>query len=73
MLEGRVETVDAVGVLTRFLDAYEVKYALRPDLDAMDAAVYRLRPRLVLAWLERDFPNTATRFLLPDSTIPAPE
>jgi Pyridoxamine 5'-phosphate oxidase len=64
MLEGRVEIGVDADLLNRFLDAYEVKYALRPDLNALNGAVYRVRPRVVLAWLERDFPRTATRFQL---------
>ena len=64
MLEGRVEIGVDADLLARFLDAYEVKYALRLDLNALNGEVYQLRPRLVLAWLERDFPRTATRFQL---------
>jgi PPOX class probable F420-dependent enzyme len=64
MLEGSVEIVVDTDFLARFLDAYEVKYAIRPDLAALNGAVYRLRPRVVLTWLERDFPGTATRFQL---------
>jgi pyridoxine/pyridoxamine 5'-phosphate oxidase len=60
ILHGKVETFvlnDAVA------DAYNAKYDYRPNPDETSAeGWYRLRPRRALAWLERDFPNTATRF-----------
>jgi hypothetical protein len=37
-------------------DAYEAKYDYRPP------GLLRVRPRRALAWLETDFPTTATRF-----------
>jgi pyridoxine/pyridoxamine 5'-phosphate oxidase len=62
ILEGRIEAVRDADVLRRFDDAYETKYNLRPDaVDSSDPA-YILRPRVVLTWLEKDFPNTATRW-----------
>jgi Pyridoxamine 5'-phosphate oxidase len=39
-------------------DAYEAKYDHRPQVPRM----FRLRPRRALAWLEADYPRTATRF-----------
>ena len=47
-----VEVEDSV------LDAYEAKYGYRPP----SARLYRLSPKWALAWLEADFPTTATRF-----------
>ncbi len=39
-------------------DAYEAKYAHRPP------GLLRVRPRVVLAWREHDYPSSATRFEL---------
>jgi hypothetical protein len=39
------------------LDAYEEKYAHRPP-----SSMYRVRPSHAVAWLEADYPKTATRF-----------
>ena len=66
ILEGRVEVMDsrekllALGVG----DAYKTKY---PPFDpfengGMFGLWFVLHPRTVLAWLEKDFPNTATRW-----------
>lgn len=32
------------------------------DLDQPIGPVYRVRPRTVLGWLEKEFPSTATRW-----------
>lgn len=45
---------------------YVDKYNLDPSLDEEDAILYRLIPQKVMAWLERDFPLTATRWLFSD-------
>lgn len=68
ILEGIAEEVGALDQLlfTRIADAYAAKYVLpetgeefRPSgADGM----YAVRPRVVFAWLERDFPRTATRW-----------
>jgi len=39
-------------------DAYEAKYDYRPP----GKSLFRLQPQRALAWLEKDFPTTATRF-----------
>ena len=41
------------------VDAYEAKYDFRPE---RTENWFVLRPRRALAWLERDYPKTATRF-----------
>lgn len=46
-----------------FVDAYEAKYAFRPE-PGPTQGVYALRPRVVLAWREADFPRSATRWVL---------
>lgn len=68
-LESGDDVVILHGEIERFVltdpiaDAYSEKYDYRPNPDETSAeGWYRLRPRRALAWLERDFPNTATRF-----------
>ena len=48
-------------MLPAFLDAYEAKYDYRPQAEQTDG-VYAVRPARVLAWREKDFPTSATRF-----------
>jgi pyridoxamine 5'-phosphate oxidase-like protein len=55
ILHGEAEISD---VEDSILDAYEAKYGYRPP----GKSLFRLRPRRALAWMEADFPNTATRF-----------
>src|SRR4051812_31046828 len=45
ILEGEAQEERDARALERFRDAYEPKYGLRPDLDALDALVLVLRPR----------------------------
>lgn len=61
-LQGAAEVERDRDVLDRFADAYDAKYRLRPAVDDPGAPVYRVRPTVALAWIERDFPGTATRF-----------
>jgi hypothetical protein len=62
VLEGRIEPMDP-SLLPAFLDAYDAKYSFRPD-EAQTEGVYQLRAERVLAWREKDFPTSATRFSL---------
>jgi hypothetical protein len=55
ILEGEV---DRAPVDERTADAYEEKYGLRPP----GKELLRLRPRVAYAWIEQDYPKTATRF-----------
>jgi Pyridoxamine 5'-phosphate oxidase len=55
ILHGEVELAD---VEPSVLDAYEAKYGYRPP----SKKLFRLRPRRALAWLEADYPTSATRF-----------
>ena len=61
ILEGGVE--ERREGLEPFLDAYEEKYELRPDLVALDAVVYALLPETALTWDERDYPRSAVRWV----------
>jgi PPOX class probable F420-dependent enzyme len=62
ILEGIAEEVTDAALLARFADAYDAKYQYRPEPGSPGQVVYRLRPRVALAWLERDFPKSATRW-----------
>jgi nitroimidazol reductase NimA-like FMN-containing flavoprotein (pyridoxamine 5'-phosphate oxidase superfamily) len=46
----------------RFADAYEAKYGgFRPEYPDTEGT-YRLRPHIAFAWIEKDYPKTATRW-----------
>lgn len=62
ILEGRVEAVSDRSLLARFADAYDTKYAFRPEVDTPEPAVWRLDARVAFAWQEKDFPSSATRW-----------
>lgn len=60
ILEGEVEETTLDDPLA---DAYEAKYEYRPSSSAgKEGPWYVLRPGVAYAWLERDYPRTATRF-----------
>jgi pyridoxine/pyridoxamine 5'-phosphate oxidase len=59
VLEGEVERVP---VDERLADAYEAKYDFRPKTGAEAGLWHRLHPRVAYAWVENDYPRTATRF-----------
>ncbi len=62
ILEGRAEAASDRSLLARFADAYDMKYAVRPEVDTPEPAVWRLDARVALAWQEKDFPRSATRW-----------
>jgi len=66
-LEGSAEKVTDPDFLNRFADAYKVKYEFRPDLNDDTTVTYTLAPRVVFAWMEANFPQTATRWVIPES------
>ena len=61
IVEGVAEVTRDAALLARFADAYDEKYAFRPE-GMEGTGVFRVPPKVVLAWREQDFPNTATRF-----------
>lgn len=63
ILEGVVERVTDREQLTRFVALYDDKYGVTVDVDHPAFAVFRLRPSVAFAWQERDFPNTASRWV----------
>jgi len=65
--EGPVESTANAGArfgpdLAAFVDGYDAKYGFRPDPGSAAHGVYRMRPAVVMAWREVDFPATATRW-----------
>ena len=64
ILEGNVEELTDRVMLEKYADAYEAKYAFRPDIDDPQSndVTYALRPDVVMAWTEQDFLKTPTRW-----------
>ncbi|RMD54025.1 MAG: pyridoxamine 5'-phosphate oxidase [Candidatus Thermofonsia bacterium] len=62
ILEGYVEEVPDSPLHDRYTAVYEAKYHFRPGPPNETAVTYRLVPTAAFAWLESDFPNTATRW-----------
>lgn len=64
ILEGVVEKISDRPLLRRIYEIYGQKYGLDMSANAAEDAepTYALRPATGFAWLEKDFPNTATRF-----------
>ena len=58
IVEGDVQEIAADN---RLSDAYEAKYAFRPELDG-NGLWLRVAARVAYAWLESDYQRTATRF-----------
>jgi len=58
--------VRGASILIRLHSAYETKYGMRPDLNALVAAFYVVQPKVVFGWLEPDFPESATRWRIED-------
>lgn len=64
IFEGRlVEAPVSAAQLTAISDRYVEKYGLDPELADSDNLFLRLIPEKVMAWLERDYPATATCWL----------
>ena len=61
ILEGGLVAVTETGPSRRVSAAFEAKYGVAAAPDDVTALFY-LSHRKVLAWLERDFPRTATRW-----------
>ncbi len=65
ILEGTVEELTDQPALTKYADAYDAKYAIRPEIEAAessDGVTYALRPDEILAWKEQEFLITPTRW-----------
>jgi hypothetical protein len=66
IIEGVIESVSDETILTQMAAAYPKKYpSFTPTLDELKAnANFTVRPQVVMAWQEKDYPNTATRWNL---------
>lgn len=64
ILEGSVSEVTDRDLLWRVYTLYGEKYSLDMSANAEEGAepTFALRPVVAFAWLEHDFPNTATRY-----------
>lgn len=63
ILEGRaVEVVDR-RLLEAYRQAYEVKYAFRPDIDNPADVTLMIRPERAFGWTEAEYPGSATRWM----------
>ncbi|MGH2920483.1 MAG: pyridoxamine 5'-phosphate oxidase family protein [Gaiellaceae bacterium] len=62
ILEGVVEEIAEPSRLREIEDAYSAKYEFESDLSGEGSVTYELRPQVALAWMESDYPRTATRF-----------
>jgi len=60
IIEGQAEPIEEADLLTQLDSQYFKKYAYH--LDA--GQTYRVSPRMALAWTERDFTRTATKWEL---------
>jgi hypothetical protein len=62
ILEGTAERVADPTLLARYVEAYDAKYHWHINPASPDQAIYVLRPRLALTWLEREFAESAVRW-----------
>jgi len=62
ILEGTAHEVTDAQLLAEFVEAYDRKYAFRPDPADTKNVYYALRLERAFAWLESDFPGGATRW-----------
>ena len=67
ILEGTVEEVVDPELGRRYADAYEAKYQWRPDPVDPASVTYWLHLKMAFAWLEKDFPGTAPRWVFEDA------
>ena len=59
MIEGQVEIITDAALLARLDGVYQAKYNVNL---VGDHPVMAVRPRTAYAWLEKDFPGSATRW-----------
>jgi general stress protein 26 len=62
ILEGAAQEIDNGSVVDRIDAAYFAKYKMRLRDAPGKLVIYAVRPRVALAWRERDFPRSATRW-----------
>jgi PPOX class probable F420-dependent enzyme len=64
VVEGRADYESGEDVLRRLGEDYSRKYSFEVNFTAGRPLVV-VRPRVAYAWVEQDFPKTATRFTFP--------
>ena len=62
IMDGTLEVMRDAQTLERFNNEYDTKYSINPGAGGEAAPVFALTHRTVLAWMESDFPSTATRW-----------
>jgi general stress protein 26 len=62
ILEGVLEEVREAMALDRYAEAYDAKYAFRPDTADPDSLTLALLPTKAFGWIEQDYPGSATRW-----------
>jgi hypothetical protein len=63
IMEGIIETLPSAGVPAEVKSASNRKYEMPEDGEEPEGAVwYRFAPRMVLTWIEQDYPATAARW-----------
>lgn len=66
VVEGTAERLTDEAELRQIGEIYSAKYDYAFDPTGPgDYPVFRVQPRIAYAWLERDFPGTATRYAFP--------
>lgn len=66
VIEGAAVRVTDEAELRQIGELYSAKYDYPFDPTGPgDYPVFRVKPRVAYAWLERDFPGTATRYVFP--------
>jgi len=72
IIEGTVQAISDKALYERIAPIYSQKYkphGYEPTAaDLAQNPMYRVAPHTVLAWLETDFPNTATRWQFPQNS-----
>jgi Pyridoxamine 5'-phosphate oxidase len=64
ILEGHAEEVTDAARRAAFDGAYQAKYGVAMADVPGDLSIWAVTPRVALAWQERDFPGSATRWVL---------
>jgi general stress protein 26 len=65
ILEGKAEEVSDRGMMKSLDDLYQKKYDMRLSDAPGELFLVRLRPDVVLAWTEKDFAGSPTRWEFP--------
>lgn len=69
IIEGEVVEITDIAILEKMATAYPTKYpSFKPTAEELQANMnYAVKPKIVMAWKESDFPKTATRWLFRDA------